>query len=262
MQRGCAHERSEPHADVGRATPAAVCWCRERAEKFGQEKKDILYSSHAVPCRAPFPNLTFLESAWTSSPAGMFVLALPLTAAMSSAATARAALLSAISPLERGFKADKQQRLVVESAIKALAASTSLQALPDISGDWELIYTDAPDILGLDVQAGPLATCTRIGQQISEADGEAARSDCPSSQQPTRPLTAPEPWPLALEHPLGPRGEGPRRVGAGESRLLWRLCSGARPKPLIAISTLLPARSPPPLTTTNLHHQSPPPVST
>jgi len=101
----------------------------------------------------------------------MFVLALPLTAAMSSAATARAALLSAISPLERGFKADKQQRLVVESAIKALAASTSLQALPDISGDWELIYTDAPDILGLDVQAGPLATCTRIGQQISEADG-------------------------------------------------------------------------------------------
>ena len=113
----------------------------------------------------------------------MFVLALPLTAAMSSTATARAALLNAISPLERGFKADKQQRLVVESAIKALAASTSLQSLPDISGDWELIYTDAPDILGLDVQAGPLATCTRIGQQISEADGEAAWSECASSCQ-------------------------------------------------------------------------------
>ena len=65
--------------------------------------------------------LTFLEVTrlWTSSSAavpstrGMFVLALPLTAAMSSTATARAALLNAISPLERGFKADKQQRLVV-----------------------------------------------------------------------------------------------------------------------------------------------------
>eukprot|EP00964_Phaeocystis_antarctica_P063356 scaffold38022_cov48-Phaeocystis_antarctica.AAC.2 len=214
MQRGCAHERSEPHGDVGRATR---CWCRERAEKFAEvwgEKKDIL-QVRTCPCPRPHPKLQlFLESASTSSPS-MFVLALPLTAAMSSAATARAALLSAISPLERGFKADKQQRLVVESAIKALAASTSLQALPDISGDWELIYTDAPDILGLDVQAGPLATCTRIGQQISEADGEAAWSECPSSQQPTRPLTAPEPWPLALDQPLGPRGEGPRHVGAG-----------------------------------------------
>ena len=168
----------------------------------------------------------------------MFVLALPLTAAMSSTATARAALLNAISPLERGFKADKQQRLVVESAIKALAASTSLQSLPDISGDWELIYTDAPDILGLDVQAGPLATCTRIGQQISEADGEAAWSECASSCQlvPARssrrswsrgalpelcPLgraLGPELCPLALAT-LWARGESPRLVGAGE-RLL------------------------------------------
>ena len=110
----------------------------------------------------------------------MLVLALPLTAALSSpptvtrTAAARAALLNAIAPLERGFKANKQQRLAVESAIKELAASAPLQALPDISGDWELIYTDAPDILGLDAQAGPLVTCTRIGQQISEADGTIA----------------------------------------------------------------------------------------
>ena len=134
----------------------------------------------------------------------MLVLALPLTAALSSpptvtrTAAARAALLNAIAPLERGFKANKQQRLAVESAIKELAASAPLQALPDISGDWELIYTDAPDILGLDAQAGPLVTCTRIGQQISEADGQAAWSECASSQHPVRHLTASEPGPQAL----------------------------------------------------------------
>ena len=81
------------------------------------------------------------------------------------AATPRAALLSAIAPLDRGFKATNEQRKEVTKAIQALADSTSQQTVPDISGDWELIYTDAPDILGLDVQAGPFTTCTRIGQQ-------------------------------------------------------------------------------------------------
>lgn len=91
-------------------------------------------------------------------------------AAIGAAATPRAALLNLISPLDRGFKANREQRAEVIAAIEALAASTSQQAVPDISGDWELIYTDAPDILGLDAQAGPFTTCTRIGQQISELD--------------------------------------------------------------------------------------------
>jgi hypothetical protein len=90
------------------------------------------------------------------------------------AATPRAALLNAIAPLERGFKATAQQRKEVAEAIETLARSTSQQYVPDISGDWELVYTDAPDILGLDVQAGPFSTCTRIGQQISETDGTIA----------------------------------------------------------------------------------------
>ena len=176
---------------------------------------------------------------------GMFVLALPLTAAMSSTATARAALLNAISPLERGFKADKQQRLVVESAIKALAASTSLQSLPDISGDWELIYTDAPDILGLDVQAGPLATCTRIGQQISEADGEAAWSERVSSGQlaaagATTPLRSSAHWRWPPSRP-----EGCRREAALIMACAW---------------SLVPAL--PEAAGRNLHPRSPPPIST
>ena len=160
----------------------------------------------------------------------MLVLALPLTAALSSTATARAALLNAIAPLERGFKANKQQRLAVESAIKELAASAPLQALPDISGDWELIYTDAPDILGLDAQAGPLVTCTRIGQQISEADGQAAWSECASSQHPVRHLTASEPGPqaLALWHRAGGGGT-PRECRREAACTACAL--GAHPRP-------------------------------
>lgn len=83
----------------------------------------------------------------------------------------RAKLLEMIAPLERGFKASGQQRKEVSAAIETLAASTSQQFIPDISGDWELVYTDAPDILGLE---SPLTACPRIGQQISEVDGTIA----------------------------------------------------------------------------------------
>lgn len=93
-------------------------------------------------------------------------LALTLTAA----AAPRAALLDLISPLKAGFDASREQRESVKSAIEALARAAPQQTVPDISGDWELIYTDAPDILGLDAQAGPFLTCTKIGQQISESD--------------------------------------------------------------------------------------------
>lgn len=91
--------------------------------------------------------------------------------AAGAAAAPRAALLNMLPPLDRGFAASAEQRREVAAAIQVLASATSQQYIPDLSGDWELLYTDAPDILGLDVQAGPLATCTRIGQQISEADG-------------------------------------------------------------------------------------------
>ena len=156
--------------------------------------------------------------------AEMFVFTLPLTAAMSSTVTARAALLAVISPLDRGFKADQQQRRAVEVAIKELAASTSLQSVPDISGDWELIYTDAPDILGLDVQAGPLATCTRIGQQISEADGKAARSEWqPARSHQSDHSLPPEACPLAQGHPLGPRGRALAADAEEAAAALWSL---------------------------------------
>lgn len=100
------------------------------------------------------------------------LLLLPeMVCGLGAAATPRAALLDLIAPLNRGFGISREQRQAVTAAIEALAATRSQQFVPDIDGDWELIYTDAPDILGLDTQAGPFLTCTRIGQQISEAEG-------------------------------------------------------------------------------------------
>ena len=104
----------------------------------------------------------------------LLLVVLPRTHGIGLAATPRAALLEAIKPLDRGFKANAEQKKQVAKVIQDLAASTALQVIPDISGDWELVYTDAPDILGLDFQAGPFTTCTRIGQQISEAEGTIA----------------------------------------------------------------------------------------
>ena len=87
-------------------------------------------------------------------------------------ATPRAALLDAIAPLNRGFSAKPADRKAVAAAIDALAkAAPAQQVVPDIGGDWELVYTDAPDILGLDAQAGPFVRCSRIGQRISEGEG-------------------------------------------------------------------------------------------
>jgi len=100
-----------------------------------------------------------------------FLASLQPVDAAGAAAAPRAALLNLLPTLDRGFAASAEQRREVARAIEELASSTSQQYIPDISGDWELLYTDAPDILGLDMQAGPLATCTRIGQQISEAEG-------------------------------------------------------------------------------------------
>lgn len=83
---------------------------------------------------------------------------------------ARSALLSAIQPTNRGFGASAEQQQAVRTSIEELAAVSPQKMIPDITGDWELIWTDAPDILGLDAQAGPFNRCLRVGQQISEAD--------------------------------------------------------------------------------------------
>lgn len=136
------------------------------------------------------------DAHYAMAPRVLFVLsfyALPaLVHGIGAAATPRAALLNAIAPLERGFKATTQQKKEVAEAIETLARSTSQQYVPDISGDWELIYTDAPDILGLDMQAGPFSTCKRIGQQISEADGTIANVI----------EYGPRPWAASLVSPL------------------------------------------------------------
>jgi len=96
------------------------------------------------------------------------------TASDTATAAARAALLDVIAPLKRGFRAKREQQKAVAARIDELAKLAPQKGIPDLSGDWELIYTDAPDILALDIQAGPFLTCTRIGQQISEADGTIA----------------------------------------------------------------------------------------
>jgi hypothetical protein len=99
-------------------------------------------------------------------------MALSVVLAAVAVATPRAALLDAIAPLNRGFSAKPADRKAVAAAIDVLAkAAPAQQAVPDIGGDWELVYTDAPDILGLDAQAGPFVRCSRIGQRISEREG-------------------------------------------------------------------------------------------
>jgi len=94
----------------------------------------------------------------------------PASAIALGVSAARSALLSAIQPTNSGFSASGEQQDAVRSAIEALAAVSPQKEIPDIDGDWQLIWTDAPDILGLDAQAGPFNRCLRVGQQISETE--------------------------------------------------------------------------------------------
>lgn len=75
------------------------------------------------------------------------------------------ALLSAIVSLERGFAATEAEREEVNKKIADLA-KLSPEAEPSarLGGEWTLLYTDAPDILG--IPSGPLARIKRIGQEI------------------------------------------------------------------------------------------------
>lgn len=81
------------------------------------------------------------------------------------AETYKAELMEQLSPIDRGFKATAAQRRSVNELLKKLARCESPPGM-SIDGDWELAYTDAPDILTLN--GGPLATLKRIGQQIDE----------------------------------------------------------------------------------------------
>ena len=81
-----------------------------------------------------------------------------------------APLLSAIAPLGfGGFDASAQQRKDIALMLKKLGqANPNPQPATDLDGDWELLYSDAPDITGL-VNSGPFVRLVRIGQQIDSS---------------------------------------------------------------------------------------------
>ena len=74
---------------------------------------------------------------------------------------AKAALLDALAPLDRGFSATSSQREEVDRLIQKLIELKPASEARGLGGDWELCYSDAPDIIGLN--GGPLARLTRIG---------------------------------------------------------------------------------------------------
>lgn len=124
--------------------------------------------------------------------------ALPLTRettvrrASVEAGGASALLLSELQRLgestQRGFKATQADRARANALIAQLQAAnptpepaaafySSTDALSSpapgaasLLGRWRLVYTDAPDIIGLEAQQGPFAELGRIGQ---ECDGDA-----------------------------------------------------------------------------------------
>ncbi|CAE8611883.1 unnamed protein product [Polarella glacialis] len=88
---------------------------------------------------------------------------------------ARQALLQAVMPLDRGFSATSEDRTQVKMKIDALV---QLNPTPEptarLGGEWTLIYTDAPDIIGIPQTTGPLASLGRIGQEIDSVAGTIA----------------------------------------------------------------------------------------
>ena len=77
-------------------------------------------------------------------------------------------LLDALAPLPGygAFEATAKQRQQVNSILDGLRATNpNPSPANDLNGDWELIYSDAPDIVGL-INTGPLVRLYRVGQQI------------------------------------------------------------------------------------------------
>jgi len=82
----------------------------------------------------------------------------------------KARLLAAAAASGRGFETSEAQKAEVLRLIRELVASSPPPPdRADVDGDWELLWTDAPDILGL--RGGPVANLRRIGQQIDTSAG-------------------------------------------------------------------------------------------
>jgi len=86
---------------------------------------------------------------------------------------ARERLLAAITPLSRGFEATQEQRARVNQCISNLTPlNPTANPTASLGGKWTLIYTDAPDIIG--IPEGPFAQLDRIGQEIDARAGTIA----------------------------------------------------------------------------------------
>ena len=113
----------------------------------------------------------------------LLLLAIPLGAVLPSPATPLGAtvpsptapLLAALQPLGfAGFEANAAQRRDIAKLLDELkSANPNAAPATDLDGDWELIYSDAPDIVGL-ANSGPLVQLARVGQQIDASAGTIA----------------------------------------------------------------------------------------
>jgi len=81
-------------------------------------------------------------------------------------------LLAAAFRVDRGFAASQEDRKAITAKLLDLAAfSPNAEPARSIGGRWTLLYTDAPDILGIPRTGGPFLELARIGQEIDEAGG-------------------------------------------------------------------------------------------
>lgn len=85
---------------------------------------------------------------------------------------AREELIESLRPLKAGFRSTAEERREansrVEAFVKRFGDLPGAQA-GRLEGQWRLLYTDAPDILGL--RGGPLSELDFIGQDIDETSG-------------------------------------------------------------------------------------------
>ena len=104
----------------------------------------------------------------------------------SEADLAKEALLDACAPILMGFKSTAAERKDVRALIEALLekAPAPAETTPaDLDGRWRLVFSDAPDILGL--RGGPLSELVFIGQDI---DGAAGTVDNVIEYMPSQPM--------------------------------------------------------------------------
>jgi len=100
----------------------------------------------------------------------------------SAAGLPRQALLDAIKPLDRGFRATSDERKRVAGLITTLASTAPALSAEGLGGEWELLWSDAPDIVGSSFGtitgagglSSPFADAARIGQSIDAAAGTIA----------------------------------------------------------------------------------------